>query len=1542
MKKSRNFCPGFRIVSLLILLFASGLPVLAQDLSLTNSGLFFEEPRVVIPQGAVFPDAQAGGGLMTVTYQEIVKTGDQQGNIYLSLLISTDGKTWTQHNRVVGPVPYSRETPPQMFSTRITEQGDIYLTYSDTGRITRVLRSTDQGGSFQELAALQTNVTSVAPRIFVRADGGLLLFANQNIGMTQSILYAYSDNGVAWSEFRPLETDTNIGFNFLPYHVSINGRDVVVFQALNATRAPTYQLYFKSSTDGGRTWGTARLLTDFVSDSDVTNPLDYDNQRVYLRVISGQVVMVWERRLARNDAQIFLAYLRSDGSLAGEPERVTDSEGGAGFPQVFETGGRTFVLWFSDPLRSSQIMVSTQVSSFWRSAPVSGRSGDSTFGTAVLFRSRVHMFWQNRTAGETRLVYLEPDQSAAPPRVIPTNFVAGRRSPNNVAELRWTPPADPSGISGYGYVWSQNSDAPVPRQIDAEGATGSAEFPTSRDGAWYFRISTRDRAGNWSTPVTVEFFRDTTPPPPVTFVQPKQDQDGYLPSNSFTLQWNAPDVPDLAGYTLSLNRVGEPSAQIPVSQGSLQTLPSGIVTTSTSISRTNLDNGLWQITVAPVDGVGNVGPPQTLRFRLDNYIPVTQVFRIDTSRDILGRYSLAISGRGFTANGRIEEVIIDRDARQPYDYVFRLSNGEFRLVDNRRIAGLTIDQIETGNYRIGLLHSSRGISFAAQRLAFEASGTITFGDYTVRYAPDYSLLRTPPVIFGADDLVMWLVLLLVSLLAVFAATRVGTVVKEGRLLQLEARALVTGAPLPGAIKRKRIEEMRRRGIGLRVKFTFFVVVLVVAVVVAVAFFVGRTALQRQESILARGLEQRIQVLLDSVTTQAESLLQNPSNNRIELATLTDQASVLQEATYVTITGQGQGSDQHGFVWATNDPALTGGAAASGRDSITRQLDTPSLVEGQSQLQDAVAREEQGLRDELNQKARAALGDLPAQINQVNQQLTQLILQGGASANDPRIAELDRTRRELQGRLVKTLTDIGKIYRSIPTYDPTALSREQTSYVFYQPALSWQAGQQGASAQYYRGMVRVGISTDLILQQIDNARDDLIVSTALVALGAVIAGIAGALLLATIVVIPINRLVRGVELIRDTEDKAQLEGHEISVGTRDELSVLADTVNSMTQGLVRAAAASKDLTVGKEVQKMFIPLRTDARGRKLTTAWEDTPGAEFAGYYEGAKGVSGDYFTYQRLDGDHYALIKCDVSGKGVPAALIMVEVATIFTNFFKDWQGRGAESGVLGRLVTQINDLLESMAFKGRFAALTVGIMDVTRGRMRLCNAGDNQLHVFDTEKGEVVQSTMPEAPAAGVFPSMMIPNGFPEIAVGLKTNDITLLFTDGVEEAKRILRDSQFRPHSVTAEDMEAGLVPSFFQEGVEDEEFGIPRIHDVVKAVEQRGTYRLSKIRNPLGDEELEFNFSSVEPTAENVVMALVAAEKIFRMYPDPKAGPDDRIEIDKRVDDFLKSAFVQYRKYFHHPLEEVEESEYRYYSHMREDEQYDDLTILAIRKK
>ena len=159
------------------------------------------------------------------------------------------------------------------------------------------------------------------------------------------------------------------------------------------------------------------------------------------------------------------------------------------------------------------------------------------------------------------------------------------------------------------------------------------------------------------------------------------------------------------------------------------------------------------------------------------------------------------------------------------------------------------------------------------------------------------------------------------------------------------------------------------------------------------------------------------------------------------------------------------------------------------------------------------------------------------------------------------------------------------------------------------------------------------------------------------------------------------------MIKNTANKAELFDKKVSIETNDELAVLSANINEMTEELAQAAIYESMLLGGKEVQRAFLPLDTidGANKVKLSVGHIETENVQFFGYYEGAKGVSGDFFDFKKLDEKHFALIKCDVSGKGTPAALIMAEVSALFCDFFRNWSFE--KNGInLQKLVYKIND----------------------------------------------------------------------------------------------------------------------------------------------------------------------------------------------------------------------------------------------------------------
>jgi HAMP domain-containing protein len=495
----------------------------------------------------------------------------------------------------------------------------------------------------------------------------------------------------------------------------------------------------------------------------------------------------------------------------------------------------------------------------------------------------------------------------------------------------------------------------------------------------------------------------------------------------------------------------------------------------------------------------------------------------------------------------------------------------------------------------------------------------------------------------------------------------------------------------------------------------------------------------------------------------------------------------------------------------------------------------------------------------------------------------------------------------------------------------------TNYIFYKPI----PFRQGADNKYTRGIVRLEVTTDIITDQILYKQMLLLKTILVYAAAAIIIGATGALIFTTLIIKPIRELARHIEIIRDTEDKVKLSGHEIHFKSKDEIAILGNAINDMTRSLVKAAAAASDLSIGKEIQKKFIPLALDKYGNKQSSGLKETDTVDFFGYYEGAKGLSGDYFDYKDLDGRYYAIIKCDVAGNGIPAAFIMIQVATMFLNYFKQWKP-DAEGMRIEDIVYKINDFIDTLAFKGRFAAFTLCLYDSKTGIVRFCNAGDNIIRLYDASEGRMKTLTLPESPAAGVLPNSMIENagGYKVQTFTIEKGDILLLYTDGIEEAKRKFRNSDFK-EIICAE----GSVDTPHENhicGQGDEEMGPGRVEAIVNAVMAKETYNLRKYHNPEGVQDLQFDFSCCQERVEEVIMAMVSAEKMFRCYKNPKNTEKSKVLVDKKVDEFLKKHFLQYGNYCAYTREFPENNAYMYYTKVSEDEQYDDLTILGVKRK
>ena len=1516
MAQVQRFC----IYILPLILFLFFIPAL-----LFTVDIYWDSKKIIVPSNGRFHTTAYGGGNTAIVWHEFIKQDENRGVVFLSIATTKDGVEWVKNERFAGPFNYTGDEVA-ICSLAIKNNGDIYVAASVSANSVRIYSSSDNGVSFTNVTHQTSFAMAVGPRLFIKENGTFIMFVTKEVGTNLSISYSLSDDGKKWGEFVQLVQESNLALNFLPHFISKNGVEYVIFQSFLILRRSTYQLYMKKSTDGGRTWSNSKRITNFneAVAGRAVEADEFDNQRPNFIIEDNIIKLAWERRnVTEANPQIYYAQLDLAGNFLGVAERISKGNRTCNFPRVASYMGTTVLTWFDNRMGENSIIFADFNGILWRERDLSSMAGNSTFGQMIWVEETMYIFWENRVGNVSRIVMIAPDRTVDTPVITPINFIANKRTSFDKYTFEWNLPEDSSGIAGFSYSVGRSKDGEPPRRIMNTARQLRGEVTIKDDGQWYIYLVATDYAGNWSKPAVMPIYRDTQPPEKVTIEDFTIDDNGFLVSNSFRIKWNPADNEPLSGYIYNLQLIDENYRRDIDENAYLKRIKAPDkknVIKASYFDVSGMDNGIWGLSVSAIDEAGNIGEPVQTLFKLNKYVPVTYITSINAVKDQLDRISISLTGRGFSVGGKIKTIILDRDGEEPWDYTFYLNEGAYNVETDRFIKDFVVSDIQQGEYRIGLIHPERGLYFSKPAIRLEPSGNVKFGYFVSGQETVWKPVKRKMFTLNLGSAGFYFTLAFCLLVIFVSVSRIRAAYYERKQLSKDIYAIMKGIPISTRELREGIMKIKNKGIGLRLKFTLFVISIVFAVVLMIALPLGSFMLNTERKNLVIALQQQVGVLLEGLAYGARSYL--PSANMIELGLLPSQRESMPDARYVTITARNIGNEMgHDFLWVTDDP------------NIFSKINRREIVPGRDRVVDSLSAMISDLEIKINGEASLGVSAYSQEVDKLGQQARSLI---GRRGSETTLQELQNQIREYDQAITKVLRDIGKDVYSYPSLDTQTYKIQDTVYIFYKPIIYRQVGEKN----YFRGVVRLGVSTSSIIKQIRDANISLVKQTAVIAAIAVVFGMIGALILAAIIISPIRKLVKGLEIIRDTEDKETLKNHVITIKSRDEIYLLAETVNQMTEGLVKAASAGKDLTVGKEIQKMFIPLEKDSNGNKHTTGKEVTDKFEFFGYYEGAKGVSGDYFDYLKLDNDNYAIIKCDVAGKGVPASLIMVEVATIFMNYFRHWKSKQKIN--LSEVVININDMLEERGFKGRFATLVIAIVNVTTGESYLCNAGDSIVHFYSKKENRMKQIALPESPASGVFPSVMVSDKFQQYRMIAEKGDAFLFFTDGIEEAKRMFRNSSFQQIVCNEPGLKEGELHGNHSVGAGNEEFGNKRLYDILNAVFNKSTYKLEKYHNPIEDEQLTFDFTSCEGTMEEAVMAMVSVEKIFRIILDPTATADNKITIDKKVNDYLKIHFDQYRRFFAYPVETTDSPGYDIYAHLKQDEQYDDLTILAFRRK
>ncbi|MBK9063615.1 MAG: SpoIIE family protein phosphatase [Acidobacteria bacterium] len=188
-------------------------------------------------------------------------------------------------------------------------------------------------------------------------------------------------------------------------------------------------------------------------------------------------------------------------------------------------------------------------------------------------------------------------------------------------------------------------------------------------------------------------------------------------------------------------------------------------------------------------------------------------------------------------------------------------------------------------------------------------------------------------------------------------------------------------------------------------------------------------------------------------------------------------------------------------------------------------------------------------------------------------------------------------------------------------------------------------------------------------------------------------------------------------------------------------------------------------VEKEKMEREMELAASIQKTILPDALPEVTGLLLAGRNRPTKQVGGDYFDVYPLPGGLTALCVADVSGKGVPAALLVSTVHACLHLLISNL------SGDLPALVARVNKHLVRFSSTRKFATLFVAVFDPASGLLRYVNAGHNP-GLWLSASGATL------LPSGGVPVGMMPAAVHREAAVTLGPGDTLLLYSDGITEA--------------------------------------------------------------------------------------------------------------------------------------------------------------------
>ena len=245
--------------------------------------------------------------------------------------------------------------------------------------------------------------------------------------------------------------------------------------------------------------------------------------------------------------------------------------------------------------------------------------------------------------------------------------------------------------------------------------------------------------------------------------------------------------------------------------------------------------------------------------------------------------------------------------------------------------------------------------------------------------------------------------------------------------------------------------------------------------------------------------------------------------------------------------------------------------------------------------------------------------------------------------------------------------------------------------------------------------------------------------------------------------PINQLAESAKEVAKGNFSAPLP----KIKHNDEIRLLRDSFEGMQHSLTEYVEELKNTTASKAAIENELKVAHDIQMSMLPKTFPPYPerdDIDIYGMLTPAKDVGGDLFDFYIRDEKLFFCIG-DVSGKGVPASLVMAMTRSLFRNI-------SAHTAEPHRIAYTLNQALAEGNENSMFVTAFIGVLDLATGLLRYCNAGHNPPLLIGHEVSLV--PCQPNVPLG-----LMTDMEFEPQEIQFEHQMTIFLFTDGLNEAE-------------------------------------------------------------------------------------------------------------------------------------------------------------------